>query len=59
MGKNVVKSSFNENEILNKIKSQYNKRYKKSNIYGDGRAAKRISKILYKLNPNIQKKLTY
>lgn len=59
MGKNVVKSSFNESEILNKIKSQYNKRYKKSNIYGDGRAAKRISKILYKLNPNIQKKLTY
>ena len=59
MGKNVVKSSFNESEILNKIKSQYNKRYKKSNIYGDGRAAKRISKILYKLNLNIQKKLTY
>ncbi len=59
MGKNVVKSSFNEKEILNKIKSQYNKRYKKSNLYGDGRTAKRISKILYKLNPNIQKKLTY
>jgi UDP-hydrolysing UDP-N-acetyl-D-glucosamine 2-epimerase len=59
MAENVIKCSFNKSEILNKIKYQYNKRYKKSNLYGDGKAAKKISNILYKLNPSIQKKLTY
>ena len=56
---NVIKCNFNTNEIISKIKLQQNKRYKKNNLYGDGKSAKRISKLLYNLNPSIQKKLNY
>ena len=60
LGKNVIKSKIEKSEILRKINIQLNKKkIKKVKIYGDGNASKKISKLLCKLYPNIQKTLTY
>jgi UDP-hydrolysing UDP-N-acetyl-D-glucosamine 2-epimerase len=60
LGKNVIKSKIEKNEILRKINIQINnKKIKKTKLYGDGNASKKISKLIYKLRPNIQKTLAY
>ena len=60
LGKNVIKSKIEKNEILRKINMQINnKKIKKTKLYGDGNASKKISKLIYKLSPNIQKTLEY
>lgn len=58
---NVVFTSYNKNEIVNKIKMQMKKKnkIKSSKIFGSGNAGKKISKILERINVNIQKKITY
>jgi len=60
-GPNVIFSNLKYNELLKKIKSQIqnSKKIKSSKIFGDGLAAKKIVKILEKVNVNIQKKLEY
>ena len=51
-GKNVLHTNYSENEILFAIKRQLKiKKYKKNYIYGNGNSAKKIIKILNKINP--------
>ena len=45
-GKNVLDVKPFENEIIKAIKFQIKKKYKKENIYGDGKTSNRIIKIL-------------
>ena len=60
LGKNIIKSKIEKSEILRKINIQLSKKkIKKVKIYGDGNASKKISKLLCKLYPNIQKTLAY
>ena len=60
LGNNVIKSKIEKSEIIRKINIQTNnKRIKKTRLYGGGNASKKISKLIYKLYPNIQKTLTY
>lgn len=60
-GYNVIYSKINENELINKIKLQINKKKRilPSNLFGDGYAAKKIVKILENVKVDIQKKLNY
>ncbi len=60
-GPNVINVSYNDAKIYAAIKKQIKiKKYKSSNIYGDGNASKKIIKILIKLKKiNIQKKINY
>ena len=60
-GFNVIFSKINENELINKIKLQINRKKKilPSNLFGDGNAAKKIVKILENVKVDIQKKLSY
>lgn len=59
--KNVINSKPQTNDIYKKIIFQMrgNKKRKKSNMYGDGYASKRIVKILENINVKIQKKLMF
>ncbi len=61
VGNNIVFSKVNKNEIISKIKSQIQNKNKirKSNIYGDGNSAKKISSLLSNIKPKIQKTLNY
>ena len=60
VGKNVIYSDYSYKSILNKINYQLKKKkYKKENIYGNGKAGKIICKILEKLNPKLKKQITY
>jgi UDP-hydrolysing UDP-N-acetyl-D-glucosamine 2-epimerase len=60
-GNNVIFTAHNKNEIINAIKIQMSKKnkIKISKIFGSGNAGKKISKILERINVNIQKKITY
>lgn len=60
-GLNVIDVKNNVNDIYNALKKQLDrKKFKSSKIYGDGNAAKKIIKILKKIDDfNIQKKITY
>ncbi len=58
-GPNVIDVGYNRIKILNSIKKQIGKKYKKSLIYGSGDAGKKISKILTKSYFTINKKLNY
>ena len=60
-GLNVIDVKNNVNDIYNALKKQLNrKKFKSSKIYGDGNAAKKIIKILKRIDDfNIQKKITY
>ena len=60
IGKNVILSNYNTNEIINKIQMQIKqKKYKEQNLYGSGNAGKSIVKILEKISPTIKKQITY
>ena len=58
---NVIFSNINRKELLTKIKNQKinKKKIKQSKIFGDGNAAKKITKVLQNITVNIQKRLTY
>ena len=58
--KNVIDTNNDTKNILKAIKKQIlTKKFKSSNIYGDGNSAKKISKILSVIKVDIQKKITY
>ena len=61
ISKNVINSDFNSKKIINAINFQIKKNnYKKSNLYGDGKAANKILKILKKIKfIDIKKKINY
>lgn len=48
--KNVIDANLDTEDILKKIKKNYGKKFKKSNIYGNGEAGKKIVNIIQKLN---------
>tara|TARA_B100000963_G_scaffold299361_1_gene271368 strand:- start:6811 stop:7977 length:1167 start_codon:yes stop_codon:yes gene_type:complete len=56
---NVMDVPYDVNKIYKAINYQINRRYKKSNIYGDGNAGKNIARILSKVDLSIKKKLSY
>jgi len=62
-GKNVIDVSYNKDDILKAIKKQLSHgKYNPEYIYGDGRAAERIVKVLREVNLAeipIQKKICY
>ena len=61
-GKNVIQVNYKANNIYNALRKQVNKnsRYKQSNIYGDGNAAKKIINKLVTLKKiSVQKKIRY
>jgi len=60
MGPNIINVDYNHNLIKEAIEKQITHgKYKKSNLYGDGKAGERIANILATAKINIQKKLTY
>ncbi len=61
-GKNVIQVNYEANNIYSALRKQVNKnsRYKQSNIYGDGNAAKKIINKLVTLKKiSVQKKIRY
>jgi UDP-hydrolysing UDP-N-acetyl-D-glucosamine 2-epimerase len=56
---NVLDVSYKNDEIYRAINFQRKKRYKKSKLYGDGNAGKKIVKILSTVDLSIKKKLSY
>lgn len=59
-GKNVITVPHDENKILIAIKNQLNKKkYKRSNLYGDGNAGAKIAKILSEVDLSIKKRLYF
>lgn len=60
VGKNVIHSVYNESLIIKKINAQLKKnKYSKQKIYGDGKAGKKILKILESLNPKLKSQISY
>lgn len=59
-GKNVIDVDYDSNEILKAINKQIKHgKYLCQDIYGNGKAGMKISKILSKCDLKIQKKITY
>ena len=57
---NVIDADNNTINISKAIDKQLvRKKYKSSNIYGDGNSAKKITKILSNIKVSIQKRITY
>ena len=46
---NVFNASYNTKNILKFLKSKFNKKYKKSNLYGNGNATQKIVQIILKI----------
>ena len=60
IAKNVLRVKCNALEITKAINKQINHgKYKKSTLYGDGKASKRIVDILYKKKISTQKRLCW
>jgi UDP-hydrolysing UDP-N-acetyl-D-glucosamine 2-epimerase len=59
-GDNVIQVGYNSSEIVSGIKRQIKHgKYQQSNIYGDGKCGSKIANILSKIEPKIQKTITY
>jgi len=56
---NVLDVSYKNEDIFRAINFQRKKRYKKSKLYGEGNAGKKIAKILSTVDLSIKKKLFY
>ena len=57
---NTINASYDRDDIKKKISLIINKNFKRSYIYGNGEAAKKIVKIIENIkNIEIQKKLNY
>lgn len=60
VGRNVVFTNYEDQNILSKIKYQIKKRkYKPQNLYGNGHSGKYIAKVLERLKPSIKKQITF
>ena len=59
VAKNVIKVNYSSKDIVKAVLKQYNKKFKKNNLYGDGEAGDKIAKILSTCNLDIIKKLNY
>jgi UDP-hydrolysing UDP-N-acetyl-D-glucosamine 2-epimerase len=59
-GKNVINVNYDSKRILSAIKQQIKKKkFKKNNLFGDGKAGEKISKILSNIKLDITKRLKY
>ena len=58
-GKNVLDVDYSSNKIVNAVLKQFDRKFKKNNLYGDGKAGARIAKILSNCKLDIIKKLNY
>ena len=59
-GLNVIDSGYDYSTILKSTAKQMsNDRYSQNNLYGDGSAGIKISKLLEEQSPSIYKKLSY
>ncbi|MBE1298296.1 MAG: UDP-N-acetylglucosamine 2-epimerase (hydrolyzing) [Alteromonadaceae bacterium] len=59
-GTNLVEAEFNSENIYEKVKQQINHGpYQGCQIYGDGKASQRITKIIKEFEANIQKTISY
>ena len=56
---NVVHVGYSAEKIYEAVLKNFDKRFKKNSIYGDGRAGPRIAKILANCNLEVIKKLNY
>tara|TARA_B100000795_G_scaffold269248_1_gene258074 strand:+ start:639 stop:1808 length:1170 start_codon:yes stop_codon:yes gene_type:complete len=56
---NVIDVGYNSNKIYKSILNQIDKNYKRSFIYGDGKAGKKIADIISKTDFKTTKKLNY
>ena len=59
ISKNVINVKYCVQEIVGAVKKQYNKKFKKSSLYGDGKAGYRMAKILSNCELDIKKELNY
>jgi UDP-N-acetylglucosamine 2-epimerase len=59
ISKNVINVNYSVQEIVGAVKKQYNKKFKKSYLYGDGKAGYRMAKILSNCELDIKKELNY
>ena len=59
-GKNVINVNYDSKKILSAIKRQVKKKkFKKNNLFGDGKAGEKISRILSNIKLDIVKRLKY
>jgi UDP-hydrolysing UDP-N-acetyl-D-glucosamine 2-epimerase len=59
-GRNVLAVDYNKDEIKSAVERQMmNGRYERNDLYGDGKAGRRISEVLAKAPLEIEKRLTY
>ena len=57
---NVLDTTHNLESIMSSIEKQYQrKKYKSSNIYGNGNSGEKISEIISKLSFTYEKQITY
>ncbi len=59
IAKNVVNVKYLSKDIVKAVLKQFNKRFKKNNLYGDGKAGEKIAQILSTCDLDIVKKLNY
>lgn len=59
VSKNVINVRYSAKEIVKAVIKQNNKQFKKSYLYGDGKAGERMAKILATCELDIKKKLNY
>jgi UDP-hydrolysing UDP-N-acetyl-D-glucosamine 2-epimerase len=59
-GSNLIESKFDSQDIYNKVRHQIEHGpYEGCQVYGDGNASERITKIIKEFEPNIQKTISY
>ena len=59
-GNNIINVNYDSNKILSAIKKQIKqKRFSKNNLFGNGNAGEKISKILGNIKLDIIKRLKY
>lgn len=60
MGRNVINTGYDRNEIIAAVQQQLSHgKYNSNDIYGTGNAGKQIADILAEVNPPIQKTIIY
>ena len=59
VSKNVINVKYSAKEIVKAVIKQNNKKFKKSYLYGDGKAGERIAKVLATCELDIKKELNY
>ena len=59
VSKNVINVKYSAKEIVRAVIKQNNKKFRKSYLYGDGKAGERIAKVLATCELDIKKKLNY